>query len=177
MVPGGFFYRQGLAMGFGLGVGNMSFESGPIECYDCETDPAAVGFDFHIGGMLRPRMALLFEVWGTTKQVDYAGNTLFTQALVMGALQYWLTPQLWIKGGLGIATLSYSIDGESVEVECGQPNGEPCTGGAVMGAVGYEIMSSRKFALDLQLRLGTGVYQGIDDQVNAGTLGVGVNWY
>ncbi len=177
MLDNGFFYRRGLTVGLGLGIGNMSFDSGPIECVDCETDPAAVGFDFHIGGMLNPRMALLFEVWGTSKQVDYNGSTFFTQAMVMGALQYWLTPQLWLKGGLGISSLSYSVEGESVDVECGQAEGEPCTGGAIMGAIGYEVFSSRKFALDLQLRLGAGSYEGLADQVNAFSLGAGVNWY
>jgi len=176
-LPGGFFYRRGLAIGFGLGVGNMSFDSGPIECIDCEADPAAVGFDFHIGGMLNPRMALLFEVWATTKQIDYYGTTFFSQAMMMGALQYWLTPQLWLKGGLGLSTLSYSIDGEDVDVECGQPDGEPCTGGAIMGAVGYEVLSSRNFAIDLQLRFGSGSYEGISDQVNAITFGADLNWY
>jgi len=177
VLPNGFFDRRGLAIGFGFGLGNMSFDSGPIDCLDCETDPVAVGFDFHIGGMLNHRMALLFEIWATGKQVEYDTSTVFTQAMFMGALQYWLTPQFWLKGGLGMSTLSYSIEGESVDVECGQADGEPCSGGAIMGAVGYDVLSSRNFTLDLQLRFGAGSYSGISDQVNAVTFGADVNWY
>ena len=51
------------------------------------------------------------------------------------------------------------------------------TGVAIMGAVGYEIMSGRKFAIDLQLRLGTGSYEKFNDQIHAGSLSVGFNWY
>ena len=170
---GAFFNRRGLAIGFGFGVGGMSAESGPIECVGCDYEPAAVGVDFHIGAMINPRFALLFEVWGTGQAVDADGRTVLVQTMAMAALQYWLTPQLWLKGGLGAAQLSYSFDDGYGETD----SAEIDSGGAIMGAVGYEIMSGRKFAIDLQLRVGSGTYEGISDQINAGTLSVGFNWF
>ena len=38
-------------------------------------------------------------------------------------------------------------------------------------------MSSRFFALDLQARLIEGSYNGLDDHVTSGTIGLGFNWY
>ena len=171
--PGGFFNRRGLAIGFGFGIGGMSTDSGPIECYDCDYEPAAVGVDFHVGAMLNPRLALLFEIWGTGQAVEASGRTMLMQTMVMGAIQYWLTPQLWIKGGLGGASLTYSID----DPDYGSDSQEIDSGGAVMGAIGYEIMSGRKFAIDLQLRGGVGTYEGINDRIKSGALSVGFNWF
>lgn len=167
-----YWQRRGLTIGFGFGVGGMSAESGPIECAGCDYDPAAGGFDFHIGGMISPRLALVFEIWGTAQALESSGRTMLVQTMAMVGLQYWLTRQLWIKGGVGAANLSVSYDdgrgGDSEDID---------TGGAIMGAIGYEIMSSRRFAIDLQLRVGSGTYSGIDDQINAATFGVGFNWF
>jgi hypothetical protein len=167
---GGFFNRRGLAIGFGFGIGGMSAESGPIECTGCDYEPAAGGVDFHIGAMINPRLALLFEVWGTGQAVDAEGRTVLVQTMLMGAIQYWLTPQLWLKGGLGASQLSYSID-DGYETN----SSEIDSGGGVMGAIGYEVMSGRKFAIDLQLRVGRGTYERISEQ--AGTFSVGFNWF
>ena len=46
-----------------------------------------------------------------------------------------------------------------------------------MGGIGYELYSTREFAVDLQGRLIEGSYKGIDDQITSGTIGVGFNWY
>ncbi|WP_428262151.1 hypothetical protein [Haliangium sp.] len=161
--------RRGLTLGAGFGIGNMSASSGPIECFDCDYDTGAFGFDFHIGGMLSPHMALLFELWVTGKTLDYAGTELMTQSFAMVAAQYWVTPRLWLKGGLGAAQLRVTWDDGFVETAE--------DGFGVMGAVGYELFAGQQLAIDLQLRFGTGSYDTIDEQISAGTLGVGMNWY
>jgi hypothetical protein len=167
-----FHHRRGLSIGFGFGVGGMSADSGPIDCIDCDYEPAAVGFDFHIGGMINPRLALLFEVWGTGQQVTAAGDEVLVQTMVMAAIQYWVTPQLWIKGGIGASHLSLSVDdgyaNDSVDID---------DGGGVMGAIGYELLSGPRFAVDLQLRLGSASYDGINDQIQSGLVQIGFNWY
>ena len=161
--------RRGLILGFGLGIGDMSADSGPIDCIGCSYNPLAGAFDFHIGGMLNPRLALLFELWGALKTLDASGTESLVQTMAMVAAQYWLAPRLWIKGGLGAAHLSYSYDdGYSDPIDDGL---------GAMGAVGYEILISPRFAIDLQLRLGTGSYEGIAEQIHVGTAGVGFNWY
>jgi hypothetical protein len=167
------FDRRGFTIGVGFGVGGMASDSGILEdCFDCDYEPASVGFDVHLGGMINPRLALLGEIWGMGQSVDAYGSTTLVQTLVMFAAQYWVTPQLWLKGGIGAANLSYSYDtGSDVVSE------DIDAGAALMGAVGYEVMSSPRFALDLQLRLGSGSYDGINEQVSVGMLGLGLNWY
>ena len=165
--------RRGLAIGFGLGLGGMSDSSGPINCTSCEVDPASVGLDFHVGAMLHPNLALLFEVWGQGQQLDAGGTQTLVQTMAMVAAQYWVTHQLWLKGGVGVSNLSVSIDDGYQDPASEQID----NGGAVMGAVGYEVLSSPRFAIDLQGRLGVGTYDGIDEQIETGMIALGFNWY
>jgi hypothetical protein len=164
--------RYGLTLGFGLDVGGMDSDSNLASCRGCDYDPAAVGFDFHIGGMINPRMAALFELWFHGQSIDSSGAEVLVQSMLMGALQYWLTPQFWIKGGLGFSGLQIQYDD-------GYAYGEEDlgTGLALMGAAGFEVLHSTQFAIDLQLRLGSGSYDGIDEQVNVAQVGIGFNWY
>ena len=164
--------RQGLAIGVGLGVGGMDSDSNLAQCFNCDYEPGAGGFDFHVGGMINPQMAVLFELWIHGQAVDSSGANTLWQSMWMGAVQYWLTPQFWLKGGLGIAVLDVQwSDGYYVE------NDNVGQGVALMGGAGYEVLHSTRFAIDLQLRLGSGAYEGIDEQVNVGMIGVGLNWY
>lgn len=164
--------RMGLTLGFGLGIGGMDSDSNLAACRGCDYDPAAVGFWFHIGGMINPRLAGLFELWFMGQAVDETGASVLTQSMIMGAVQYWLTPQFWLKGGLGFAGLQ-------VQYDDGYYYGEEDlgTGLAIMGGAGFEILHSTEFAIDLQLRLGSGSYDGIDEQVNVAQFGIGFNWY
>lgn len=165
--------RRGLSLGFGIGLGGMSDSYGTIGCSNCDYNPASVGLDFHIGAMLNPRMALLFEGWLQAQSLDADGVETLVQTMAMGAIQYWVSPQLWLKGGLGFSHLSISIDDgfrdpESQDID---------SGGALMGAIGYEVLSSQRFAIDLQGRLGIATYDGIDEQIETGMISLGFNWY
>jgi hypothetical protein len=164
--------RSGLAIGFGFGLGGMEADSGPIRCDRCNYDPVAGGFDFHIGAMLQPNLALLFELNATGQRLDAVGAEYLNQIQLMAALQYWITPMLWIKGGVGSSHLSISYDdgygGDTADLDSGL---------GLMGAIGYEILHSSRFAIDLQLRLSSGTYGGLEDEIHAGILGVGFNWY
>jgi hypothetical protein len=164
--------RQGLTLGFGLGIGGMDSDSNLADCIDCRGEPGAVGFHFHIGGMVNPHIAALFEIWWHEQQIDSIGANWLYQTMMMGALQYWLTPQFWLKGGLGIAALDIQYD-DGYYVE----NDSIDQGLALMGAAGFEVLHSTFFAIDLQLRLGSGSYSGIDEQVNVGMFAIGFNWY
>lgn len=174
-VAGGFHDRTGrMALGFSLGLGGMNVGGEDLACPSCDYDPIAGEFDFHIGGMLSPRFALLFEVQGNAQTVEenLYGATSLVQATAMIAGQYWLTPQLWVKGGIGGASLSRSYDdGYSSESE------NVDEGMALMGGVGYEVLSARNFSIDLQGRLISGSYESFDQNVTSGTVGVGFNWY
>lgn len=161
--------RRGLLLGFSLGGGSMESSGGPIECVDC-SDSVAGSADFHIGYMVNPRLALMYEAWGVAQKLDAAESVTLVQVLSMAAAQYWLTPRLWVKGGIGTAHLveRYKPEEEGKKLD---------TGVAVMGAVGIEIMQGRRFAMDLQLRAGSGTYEGLGDQIHQGSLQLGFSWF
>jgi hypothetical protein len=178
VLPGGYWDRTGrLALGFSLGLGGMhSNAEGDIGCPTCDYNPIAGEVDFHIGGMLSPRFALLFEAQGNLQTVDdngQGGTVTLSQGTAMVAGQFWLTPHLWIKGGIGAAHLSYDFNDPY-----GTAGSQPISNGAaIMGAVGYELFSTREFAVDIQGRLIEGSYKDLGDQLTSGTVGVGFNWY
>lgn len=163
--------RRGLAIGFGFGVGGMDSQDG-IRCDGCSSEPVAGGFNGHIGAMLAPNLAILLEGTVTGQQLDAVGAQTLMQAQLLAAVQYWLTPMLWIKGGLGSSHLSISYDdGYETQSE------ELDTGMAAMAAIGYEVLHAPRFAIDVDLRLSTGTYNGLDDKISAGLVGVGFSWY
>jgi hypothetical protein len=179
-LPGGFWNRQGrLTFGGSIGLGAMSDRFGDIECNDCDYNPVSGMLAGHIGGFIGPRLALLGEVQvnGQTVSSDrFSGDTTtLIQSTLMIAAQFWVTPQLWIKGGIGFANLRLerSYYGDGIVDESSIPE----NGMALMGAVGYELLSARYFSIDLQGRLINGAYKGIDNTVTGASIGVGINWY
>jgi hypothetical protein len=172
-VPGGFHNRTGrLSYGFGLGVGGMYDGGSAItSCANCDVQPLAGEADFHIGGVLSPRLALLFELQGNIQTVHsdaFNGDTLLKQGAAMFAAQFWVLPQLWLKGGIGFANLQ--VDDAYFLEDFG-------TGVAFLGAAGVELFSARNFALDLQGRVLQTSYNSLDDNVTSATIGIGIDWY
>jgi len=170
--PGGFHNRTGrLAFGFSAGLGGMSDKGGDIECTNCDYGTFAGQLSGHIGGFLGPRFALMGEAQANvqTLATDGFDDTTLVQTALMLAGQYWLTPQLWIKGGIGFANLQVQDSAGFVS--------RPENGGALMGAIGFEILSARFFSIDLQGRLLNGSYKGIDNNITAFSVGLGVNWF
>ncbi len=173
----GFHNRAGhMTLGFSLGLGGMQIGDKDVTCDGCDYDPVAGEFDFHIGGMLNERLSLQFEVQGNAQTIaeNSFGATSLVQASAMVAAQYWLTPQLWVKGGIGGASLGYSYDDGTTTTSSSDKDN--LHGGAVMGAVGYELLSAPRFSIDAQLRLIAGRYDNSQD-LSSGTVGVGFNWF
>jgi hypothetical protein len=174
-LPGGFHNRMGrIISGVSIGVGGMHDDgSGITTCGNCNYNPAALELDGHIGGMISPRFALMAEMQVNAQTVNADinganGDTVLSQEALMLAGQFWLTPQLWVKGGIGFAHLD--AQDNYTQYDFGG-------GGAIMGGVGFELLSARFFAVDLQARLIEGSYHGLDDHITSGTIGVGLNWY
>jgi hypothetical protein len=172
-VPGGFHNRMGrLAYGFSIGLGGMHDRGSNItSCNNCDYNPIVVEVDFHVGGFLTPRFALMGELQsnGQTVHSDfYNGDTVLFSNALMIAGQYWLTPQLWVKGGIGLSHLDAQDDYWQYDLGGGT---------ALMGGVGFELMSARNFAVDLQGRLIQANYHGLNDSITSATVGVGINWY
>lgn len=171
-VPGGFHNRAGrLMVGASLGLGGLHDNgSGITNCDNCRNG-LAVELDGHIGGMINHRLALMLEsqVNGRTVHSNfYDSDTILTQTAVMFAAQFWITPQLWVKGGLGVANLR--ADDSYITYDYGY-------GLALLGAAGFELLSAQHFAVDLQGRLIDGGYNSGSDHITSFTLGVGLNWY
>lgn len=172
-VPGGFHDRGGrLTWGGSLGLGSMSDSGGDISCANCDYSPLAGEGEVHIGGMLNPRLALLFEAQVNVQTISQGQfsdeDIVLSQTAAMFAAQYWVMPQLWLKGGIGVAHLDESNAYEGFAID---------NGTALLGAIGYEVLSARNFSVDIQGRLINGSYKGIDDNITAGSIGVGINWY
>lgn len=172
-LPGGFHNRMGrLAWGFSGGLGGMHDAGSQVtSCNNCNYNPIAGEFDAHLGGFLGPRFALMgeFQVNGKTVQLNgIDGDTIISQNALMIAGQFWISPQLWVKGGIGFANMQ--ADDAYFTYDLGN-------GGVIMGGIGYEVFSARDLAVDIQGRLIQGAYNGIDDKVTSGTVGVGINWY
>lgn len=178
-LPGGFWNRQGrIIFGGTLGLGHMNDDFGDVECAQCSYSPISAMGAVHLGGFLTPRFALMGEAQVNVQQVEedtFGGSTTLVMSGLMLAGQYWLTPQLWIKGGLGFANLQleYSAYGDGIVDDSSKPE----HGTAIMAAIGYELYSAHRFSIDLEGRVMNGSFKGIDNNVTGGTIGVGVNWF
>ncbi|HEY6174166.1 MAG TPA: hypothetical protein VIX73_06970 [Kofleriaceae bacterium] len=170
-VPGGFHNRAGrLTFGIGGGLGGMHDDTGSIGCASCDFNVLAAEGDFHIGGMVSPRLGFMLEGQFNSQQVDantVNGDVFLTQGALMFAAQFWVIPQLWIKGGIG---------GASLHVDDAFFTNDAGTGGALLGAAGVEVFSARNFAFEVQGRIIEGLYSH-DYHVTSGTIGLGINWY
>lgn len=183
-APGGFHDRLGhMQLGFSFGVGKLKIDDSDVACSGCDADPVSFALEGHIGWMMSPRLALQFEIQGigqTIAETSTFTDTLVQTSAIVGA-QYWITPQLYIKGGLGAAQMAVTRD-DGFETQ----QSDALEGGIVMGAVGYEVLSARNFAIDLQLRATGGAFEDgteeadgtvHDSKVGTTSLNLGFNWY
>jgi opacity protein-like surface antigen len=154
-------YRSGLVLGFGLGIGG-------ITASDCAPGfcGAALAGEFHLGGILAPRLALMGDVWGNIRGIDNTDGSL-SQSFWSVAAQYWALDNLWLKGGLGIAHVQ--VDSASA----GLLDDETALGLTL--AAGLEVLRSGNMILDLQGRFGRGFYDA--GGVNNFAFLVALNWY
>lgn len=137
--------RDGLTFGIGLSVGSLV-----ADCAECNDAFEAAGVNAHIGLMLTPRLAVMGEIWAMAHHEAFL--TVY-QNLATVAARAWVTPQLWVQGGLGAATAGYRWNGIFVDRE-DRTESSP----GMMAAIGYELTIKPNVVLDLQLRGGTGFY-------------------
>lgn len=159
--------RSGFIAGVGIGGGGF----GLSDCEDC--DALGVGaFHFHLGGMIAPTVAILFDAEGVAGK--YNEDITISQGVALAAIRFWPARILWLQGGLGFARLGITSDALNTTFESD-------TGGALMLGLGVELLQTRSFALDVQLRLTASRYgdnERSDDFGIAGaTLSAGFNWY
>lgn len=178
---GAMWHAPGLSFGFDASLGGMEAESGPLECAGCDYSPIAGGFGANIGLQLGPRLAIRADLRATAQTLDADGTAFLVQTTFMAVAQYWVSPRLWIAGGLGGANLSIDVDDGFAA-----GTADIGSGGASMFGIGYELVRSRPwrarrgklpFSIDLHFRFTAGHYDGLGDQIYAGMVGVGFQWY
>ena len=122
--------------------------------------------------MIGPRFALLFEAQVNARTVHsdaYDGDTTLSQ----------------IGGDARRPVLDHAAAVDQGRPRRRRPAGrrrryvttDYGTGGAIMGAIGFELMSARFFAVDLQGRIIEGTYNSGNDHVTSANVGLGFNWY
>lgn len=155
--------RSGWNFGFGLGGGEISC-GGP----GCDGVTEAGSLDLQLGRMLRPRLRAVLDVWGMAHSED---DLKVNQTIVTAGIQYWIVNRLWVRGGLGTARAAFTYDGALGNTE----SDDAQTVLGLAGGIGFEVMSRRSFALDVELRGGSGFYRDIHAHNGAFTLGL--TWY
>jgi hypothetical protein len=141
--------RSGFLIGFAIGGGEVSCDG----C-DSQSGPAV---DIHLGAMVGEKAAVMFDGSG----IAISDNSQ-TSVVDTVAIQYWVADKIWLKGGVGLGSLS--CDGCQSE-----------TGFGFMGAAGFELLQKGKFALDLQARFASAKYD--EGRINQFSAMVGLNWY
>ena len=153
--------REGFIIGLSVGPGAMQLSDG-----SGSAGFEGTAFDLHLGGMLNPRTALMFDSFGVSSKV---GHLDLTHVVSTIAVQYWPTSRSWVKGGIGMGTL-----GLAEPVMGGARDG--VNGGALLAALGYELNHGRAFTIDAQLRLTVARYDA-GNTVTGQSFSIGVNWY
>ena len=160
----------GLFGGFGLHAGNLQCSG------ECDGFRKAGGFDGRIGWGLSDKLGLVFDLYLLTSDED---NLALTQTIATVGVKFWLVPILWVEGGVGAASASYRYTGPFGITFSDHTDNVA----AVQGAVGLELVKSRRFALDVELRGGYGFYGDEDnndepDSTGRSTsIGVGFTWF
>jgi hypothetical protein len=161
-----------------LGLGVLAGLPINNDCSDCYWD-AGAGASFQVGWMLTPRLALMMDTHAAAvgeSNLEHPGaeaNALVQGVVVLGA-QYWTSPRIWVKGGIGHGEVRASAtipsdNGMSVDIT------ETESGFGSLAAVGYEFYQGDSLRLNVNAQ-----YAGIHgDQLNRANLvlGVGMAWY
>jgi len=156
--------RSGVTFGGGLGAGTIS-------CSDdgCKDFDGAGSIDLHVGGMLGPRVALIFDVWWMLHNKD---RVTVEQGIVTAAVRAWPIDHFWLQGGLGVARSGVHYSSQLIEVT----SRTEWVPGFHLG-IGVEPIATNTFALDISLRYGTGFYSDGDNMIHNASLNLGVSFY
>ncbi|HEY4179595.1 MAG TPA: outer membrane beta-barrel protein [Kofleriaceae bacterium] len=161
-------HRDGMVLGATIDGGHIGCETDKSNDCGSGVRPAG-GFSIMAGGMITPMLALTGELWGMGHTED---SITASQLLATVNLRAWIVPRLWVQGGLGAARSKLTWDDGNFVMAMSTSDVVP----AFTAAVGVELVHSPTFALDLQLRGGSGFYRG-DARVWNTALGLGATWY
>ncbi|MDX2092566.1 MAG: hypothetical protein SFX73_32175 [Kofleriaceae bacterium] len=161
--------RLGFFGGFALHAGEIACE-GDV----CDGLWKAGGLSGNLGWGFSPKLKGVFDVW-------YMGHTeddvTLHHTIATFNARYHVVPAFWIQGGLGVASAGWRYDGV-INLEDRTENVAAIAFGA-----GLELVRRRSFALDLNLRVGVGLYDDNDNSIDDGqtgrssALGLGFTWF
>ncbi len=144
-----------LLFGGGVGAGVMS----PHDCAGCAR-AGGLALDVAIGGFLTSRLAVMGDLFSVATEQH---GVAFASTVATAAVQYWLLPALWLRGGAGMARLQVA----------GGPGTDSAFG--FSAAVGHAILHDGRFELDLRARFAHGGYEG--HGVSSLALLLAASWY
>jgi len=132
-------------LSLGLGITNVAPEKG-----EGTTEGGLSGFNLGIGGFFNPSTALTLRISGTSFTKPVLGQDVqFVTGFLGPSLQYWLSDQAFVGGGLGIGILSTD-----------QKDDEGDTGLGIDLRAGYNFYISRNHAFHVAAELTPGVFDG-----------------
>ena len=131
-------------LGGGIGFGGLAFKDN----LGNRESAWGMGYSFRLGFGLRPGLILLWDVEGS---LINEGTGAVSQTANLAALQLFLSPRLFVKGGFGFAQV---VIDESVSK----------WGGAAMGGVGYEVIQGWNWSMALEATI-TGARYNYTDAV------------
>lgn len=173
-----FAARTGFVVGVGLHVGKLLI--------DGQSLGSGGALDLMLGWNVAERFVVVtnFVMSGVGSG---AGTLNELQALI--ALQYWPIEYGWIRGGLGVSSLSAGFSGPDPSLEEdfdnwveGRDTAENGSYGIDSGAMvqlagGYDVWESSATSLELQLRLHYSRYRLVDVGSTMITVGIDFAWY
>lgn len=183
--------RSGLIGGVSLGGGTLNLRGSsdaPTVGFVSQGGDSGLGpgFNLYLGGMTGSRAALLFEMALTTvdteavdgevrlgpQRVTFGSADSSLSPIVMaGAAQYWVRPNIWVRGGLGVGLLDRDLFIESSDLTITLDQGN---GVALLGAAGVEVWRRGNFALDTQFHFTTFALKGL--RVHSPSVQIGLTW-
>jgi len=166
------FTREGFFFGAAAGVGALQLSNSNGLAHN-EVSMSFPNFKF--GWMLSPRFAVemclpgslyTFNAEGRSRSRGFEG--------MVPSVQYWLKNRWWISGGVGIgldAPAFYDIKTETER--------KFYFGSAALFSTGYEVIRTRKFAIDIQSRVHWGAMKIAEGNQNGTSFNflIGINWY
>jgi len=139
-----------LMLGGSLGIGGLHYH----DVNDIATSSAAGVYSVRLGFGVAPRSLLLLEINGAFATVSdpYYGSTFYDQTLYDVGFQTFLNRALFVRAGLGLATLTISDD---VSTSYFAKSGLGLTGTA-----GVELLQGYNWSLELAGQVMAGFYSG-----------------
>lgn len=160
--------RAGFFGGVGAGGGVMGLACGP----SCEGLDASATLSAHAGLLLASGLVVLYDA-ALLVHLDESplGPVRVYHSTHLLALQGWMAPRVWVRGGPGLAHLRVHHVGIGTRGEM-----VPALG----GALGVELWRAAPTVIEGVLRVSAGFFDeddGQDDAVYTLSIGAGASWY